>query len=131
MRTLKSVAAALFLTLAIRLVSGAEAPARLDLQDGDRVVLLGDTFIEREPTYGYIEARIVAHIGLLPPIAVLVPTATLKRASLRISRTRILSSGISVGVLTRSLESPALALMRPKKDLIVSKNPSHRLNRTS
>jgi lysophospholipase L1-like esterase len=30
----------------------------LELQDGDRVVLLGDTLIEREQRYGYVEARL-------------------------------------------------------------------------
>jgi lysophospholipase L1-like esterase len=33
----------------------AEEPAALDFRDGDRVVLIGGTFIEREPSYGYLE----------------------------------------------------------------------------
>src|SRR5688572_15600417 len=32
-----------------------------ELRDGDRVVLLGDTFIEREQTYGHIEYFFTTH----------------------------------------------------------------------
>src|SRR6185369_15971220 len=43
--------------------TGRNAPAEppqpaFELQDGDRVVLLGDTLIEREQRYGYVEARL-------------------------------------------------------------------------
>src|SRR3954453_9487889 len=31
------------------------------LKDGDRVALIGDTFIEREQTYGYIEYALTTH----------------------------------------------------------------------
>src|SRR5439155_21907557 len=31
-----------------------------EFQDGDRVVLIGDTLIEREGTYGYIEQRLTS-----------------------------------------------------------------------
>src|SRR5882762_10666064 len=33
----------------------AQDTSPFELRDGDRVVLLGDTFIEREQAYGYIE----------------------------------------------------------------------------
>ncbi len=33
------------------------AESKLDIQDGDRVLLIGDTLIERENNYGYIESR--------------------------------------------------------------------------
>ena len=33
------------------------APSKLDLKDGDRVLLIGDTLMERENNYGYLEAR--------------------------------------------------------------------------
>jgi len=36
----------------------APPPPAMELQDGDRVVLLGDTLIEREQRYGYVEARL-------------------------------------------------------------------------
>ncbi len=32
---------------------------KFELRDGDRVVFLGDTFIEREQTYGFIEGRMI------------------------------------------------------------------------
>jgi lysophospholipase L1-like esterase len=38
----------------------AEAGAKLELQDGDRVVLLGGTFVERAQRYGYIETVLTA-----------------------------------------------------------------------
>jgi putative heme-binding domain-containing protein len=34
-----------------------------ELKDGDRVVLLGDTLIEREQAYGYLEARLTAEFS--------------------------------------------------------------------
>ena len=34
--------------------------APFELQDGDRVLFIGDTFFEREADYGYIEARLTA-----------------------------------------------------------------------
>src|SRR6266478_6545309 len=36
----------------------ALANPAFEFRDGDRVVLLGDTFIEREQLYGYIEQRL-------------------------------------------------------------------------
>ena len=35
-------------------------PPRFDLKDGDRVVLVGSTLVEREPEYGYLETRLTA-----------------------------------------------------------------------
>src|SRR4051812_40710825 len=35
-----------------------ETTGRFELLDGDRVVFLGDTFIEREQAFGYVEARL-------------------------------------------------------------------------
>jgi putative heme-binding domain-containing protein len=64
MHSLKSATTLLFLACGLGIGLGAErpkGPLRLDLQDGDRVALLGDTLIEREPTYGYLEARLIAH----------------------------------------------------------------------
>ncbi|EEF61341.1 PVC-type heme-binding CxxCH protein [Pedosphaera parvula] len=37
---------------------GALPKPTLDLKDGDRVVLIGDTLIEREQSYGYVEERL-------------------------------------------------------------------------
>ncbi|MEX0679710.1 MAG: SGNH/GDSL hydrolase family protein [Pirellulales bacterium] len=37
---------------------GAGVPPRFTLVDGDRVVLLGSTFIERDQSYGYLEAAL-------------------------------------------------------------------------
>ena len=34
---------------------------KFELRDGDRVVLLGGTFIEREQQYGYLEAGLLSH----------------------------------------------------------------------
>ncbi|HSH93103.1 MAG TPA: PVC-type heme-binding CxxCH protein, partial [Roseimicrobium sp.] len=50
----------LFLCLAIliSIVSPARAAAPFELRDGDRVVLLGDTFIEREQHNGWIEVML-------------------------------------------------------------------------
>jgi putative heme-binding domain-containing protein len=44
-----------FLTLLASLASLAAAPAPFELREGDRVVFLGDTLMEREKDYGYIE----------------------------------------------------------------------------
>jgi lysophospholipase L1-like esterase len=41
-------------------VSGGAAEAAFGLGDGDRIVLLGDTFFEREGVYGRIEAALTA-----------------------------------------------------------------------
>jgi lysophospholipase L1-like esterase len=38
----------------------AEEPTRFEWKDGDRVVLIGDTLIERDQKYGYLEALITA-----------------------------------------------------------------------
>jgi lysophospholipase L1-like esterase len=40
--------------------AGGDEPASWGLHDGDRVVLLGDTFIERDGQRGFIEAALVA-----------------------------------------------------------------------
>jgi lysophospholipase L1-like esterase len=45
--------------LALAPAAAAADPA-LDLRDGDRVVLLGNTLIEREPRYGYWETALVS-----------------------------------------------------------------------
>ncbi|MDX1953523.1 MAG: HEAT repeat domain-containing protein [Verrucomicrobiota bacterium] len=47
----------LVLGLFLHSAFAAEVP-RFKLQEGDRVVLLGDTFIEREQAYGYLETRL-------------------------------------------------------------------------
>ena len=39
---------------------GVAALPAFELKDGDRVVLLGGTFIEREPSYGHIEAMLTS-----------------------------------------------------------------------
>jgi putative heme-binding domain-containing protein len=39
------------------------APPPFEFRDGDRVVFLGDTWVEREQTDGYIEARITSRLG--------------------------------------------------------------------
>ena len=45
-----------FLAMFCPLVASAAAPAKpFDLREGDRVVFLGDTLMEREKDYGYIE----------------------------------------------------------------------------
>ncbi|HEX4148896.1 MAG TPA: GDSL-type esterase/lipase family protein, partial [Pirellulales bacterium] len=41
--------------------AGSSARAELVLRDGDRVVLLGGTIVEREQLYGYWEAMFVSH----------------------------------------------------------------------
>lgn len=38
----------------------AADPPRFELVDGDRVALVGGTLVEREPEYGYLEARLTA-----------------------------------------------------------------------
>lgn len=47
--------------LTARAADSSTDAKKLEIRQGDRVVLLGDTFIEREPSYGYIETRLVAH----------------------------------------------------------------------
>ncbi|MEX2216035.1 MAG: GDSL-type esterase/lipase family protein [Phycisphaeraceae bacterium] len=39
----------------------AHGPWEFELKDGDRVVLLGNTFVERESQYGYIELALTSH----------------------------------------------------------------------
>ena len=54
------------LSLAVRRVAGLACTllipsayaAGLELKDGDRVVFLGDTFLERESDYGHLEAAL-------------------------------------------------------------------------
>ncbi len=50
--------ASLILALAVAVPASA---AHLELTEGDRVVLLGGTLIEREQTYGYWEAMLTSH----------------------------------------------------------------------
>jgi lysophospholipase L1-like esterase len=38
----------------------AQSPPRLRLADGDRVVLIGSTFVERDQSYGYLETALTA-----------------------------------------------------------------------
>ncbi|MFO0950784.1 MAG: SGNH/GDSL hydrolase family protein [Isosphaeraceae bacterium] len=40
--------------------TSSAAPPRFEWKDGDRVVLIGDTFVEREQTHGYLEAFVAA-----------------------------------------------------------------------
>lgn len=50
------------LGLACPLAAGAADPPKFEFKDGDRVVLLGDTLIERDQKYGYFETLItIAH----------------------------------------------------------------------
>src|SRR4051812_27683479 len=49
------------LLLAAPLVARAQNTNDFELRDGDRVVLLGDTFIEREQRYGHIEYLFTTH----------------------------------------------------------------------
>jgi len=50
--------------LSILLAAGATAGTTkpFEFQDGDRVILIGDTFIEREGAYGYIEQRLTLQL---------------------------------------------------------------------
>src|SRR5271154_1613105 len=41
--------------LAAPTVARSEQPPRFELRNGDRVALLGDTLIERDQRYGYLE----------------------------------------------------------------------------
>ena len=43
------------------LAAPAQNTNTFELRDGDRVVLLGDTFIEREQRYGFIEHMLTTH----------------------------------------------------------------------
>src|SRR5438477_1714319 len=45
---------------ALWLPARAAAPEPFELQDGDRVLFIGDTFFEREVDYGHIETRLTA-----------------------------------------------------------------------
>ena len=52
----------LLVILALVLPSARAQPKPvLNFNDGDRVALIGDTLIEREQSYGYLEERITAH----------------------------------------------------------------------
>jgi putative heme-binding domain-containing protein len=46
------------LSVAVGNLVQAAPKSTLDLKDGDRVVLVGDTLIEREQSYGYVEERL-------------------------------------------------------------------------
>src|SRR5688572_15895014 len=48
--------AAIFVLIA---AGSASAAGPFELRDGDRVVLIGDTFIEREQTYSYLETLVL------------------------------------------------------------------------
>ena len=52
--------AALVAMLNAAVLPAGAAPARLELRDGDRVVFLGDTLIEREQTHGWVELMLTA-----------------------------------------------------------------------
>jgi lysophospholipase L1-like esterase len=41
-------------------VSANEQPAKFELQEGDRVLLIGGTFVEREGQFGYLETALTA-----------------------------------------------------------------------
>ena len=45
-------------SLSVSSLSGQDSSARLELLDGDRVILLGGTFIEREGQFGYLETAL-------------------------------------------------------------------------
>src|SRR6267378_4495853 len=62
--TMRSVSWPLLATIWFGLGPGraaAQNPAPLELTDGDRVVMVGDTLIEREQAYGYIEFQLTTH----------------------------------------------------------------------
>lgn len=42
--------------------AGASVVEAFSLRDGDRVVLLGSTFIERDQTHGYLETALTSHV---------------------------------------------------------------------
>ncbi|HWE00880.1 MAG TPA: SGNH/GDSL hydrolase family protein [Tepidisphaeraceae bacterium] len=48
-------------TLVRPLIAAAAASPKLDLNDGDRVAFLGNTFVEREQKADYIEAMLISH----------------------------------------------------------------------
>ncbi len=47
----------LALLAALLLANGARAAEPFDIREGERVLLIGDTLLEREGTYGYLETR--------------------------------------------------------------------------
>ena len=51
---------AFFVLLALSAARAATPAPRFELRDGDRVVLLGDTLVEREQSYGWIELMLTA-----------------------------------------------------------------------
>ncbi len=63
--TCRALASLLLVSVIASTVTAQQTPARspdttLQLRDGDRVVLLGSTFIERAQSYGYIEAALTS-----------------------------------------------------------------------
>jgi lysophospholipase L1-like esterase len=56
-RVCLSCVAGLLILLAPR-EAQADQPPRLELKDGDRIILVGDTLIERDQRYGYLETLI-------------------------------------------------------------------------
>jgi lysophospholipase L1-like esterase len=57
-RSLMFSLVAVFFVMLSQVVPADDAPASLELIDGDRVVLLGGTFIERAQRYGWLDAAI-------------------------------------------------------------------------
>lgn len=51
----------ILLSPAVILAAARQSPAAFELADGERVVLLGSTIIEREAAYGYWEAMLTSH----------------------------------------------------------------------
>ena len=51
---------AFFVLLALTAARAATPAPRFELRDGDRVVFLGDTLVEREQSYGWIELMLTA-----------------------------------------------------------------------
>src|SRR5260221_3019918 len=47
----------LVLSLALVVAHAARAAEPFEIKNGDRVLFLGDTLLEREGTYGYLETR--------------------------------------------------------------------------
>ncbi len=47
----------------VRSEESRPAPGPFDLKDGDRVVFIGSTFLEREQRYGYLETALTSHFA--------------------------------------------------------------------
>ena len=68
MKLTKTFAALLALGAALLLGATPARAQSFELKDGDRVVLLGDTFIEREQQYGWIELMLTTKYEDLPMV---------------------------------------------------------------